>query len=178
MAISEIDTTVSMSTAMTRSTMVRPSIKRSTHNKMPRKIRIAATTIRCSAKDFLQVVLERAGNQTRHLVGIGGLHIEPVNEQAVPLYVDHQGAGGERDRVCQREPPYRCLQLGLDLDNAGIDVDVGCEHVAHHADVSAHKFERENAAVLEEVIEPRRGEANVPPCIGFAGEQVGEHRRN
>src|SRR6185295_14358155 len=167
-----------MSTAMTRSTMVRPTTKRSTPNKVPRKIRIAATTMRCSAKDFLQVVLERTGNQTRRLVGIGGLHIEPVNEHAVPLYVDHQGAGCERDRVCQRQPTQRCLQLGLDFDNARIDVDMWCEHVAHHVDVCAHEFDHKNAAVLDEVMEPRRGETDVPPYIGLAGEQVGQYRRN
>src|SRR5262245_35180917 len=103
-----------MSTAMTRSTMVRPSTKRTTPNRMPRNMRITATTMRCSAKDFLQVALERTGNQTRRLVAIGGLHIEPVNEHAVPLDIDHQGARGECDRVCQREPTYRCLQPGLD----------------------------------------------------------------
>src|SRR5690349_17015654 len=102
MAIREIDMTVSMSTAMMRSTMVRPSIKRSTPIKMPRKITNAAITMRCSAKDFLQVVLERSGNQTCRLRGIGGLHIEAVNEHAVCFHVDHQGAGCERDRVCQR----------------------------------------------------------------------------
>src|SRR5262245_53857165 len=111
-----------MSTAMTRSTTVRPSTNRSTPNRTPSNIRIAATMMRCSAKDFLQVALERTGNQTCRLIGVGGLHIEPVNEHALPLNVDHQGAGCECNRVCQREPAYRRPQLCLDLDYARLDV--------------------------------------------------------
>src|SRR5262245_44127386 len=106
-----------MSTAMTRSTTVRPSTKRSTPNKMPKKISAVAITMRCSAKDLLQVVLESTGNQAPRLVGIGGLHIEPVNEQAVSFHLDHQGTGCKRDRACQRQPAHRRLQLGLNFDD-------------------------------------------------------------
>jgi hypothetical protein len=79
--------------------MVRPSIKRSTPSKMPIRISIAAVMMMLSAKDFLQVLLEWTGNLARRLIGIGGLHVEPVNKHAVCAYLDHQGAGYERDRV-------------------------------------------------------------------------------
>src|SRR4249919_501249 len=123
-----------MSTAATRSTTERPRIRRRTPNRTPREIRIAATIRMPSAKDLLQTLLERPGDLARRLVGIGGLYIEPVNEQAVLINVDDQRARRQRDRIREREAAHRRFKLGLDLDDTGIDVDAPREHVAHHVD--------------------------------------------
>src|SRR6476659_11352135 len=162
-AISEIDTTVSMSTAATRSTTVRPRSRRRTPNRTPREIRIAATIRMPSAKDLLQTLLERPGDLARRLVGIGGFYIEPVNEQAVLINVDHQRAGRQCDRVRQREPAHGCFQPGLDLDDPGIDVDARCEPVTHHVDIGAHELDSAEAGVPDEVIEQRGRETHIPP---------------
>src|SRR5215510_3272711 len=121
-----------MSMAAMRSTTVRPSTKRSRPSKMPRKITIAAAVMILSAKDFLQVLLEWTSDLACRQIWIDGLYVEPVHEHAVAVDVDDHGAGGERDRVRQRETTQRRSQLGLDLDNPRIDVDAPCKHVAHH----------------------------------------------
>src|SRR3974390_250042 len=177
-AINEIDTTVSRSTAATRSTTVWPRIRRSTPNAAPKKISTAETTRMPSAKGFLQVLLERAGDDARYFVGIGRLHIEPVNKQAILVDVDHQRARRQRDRVRECESPHRRFQPGLDLHDARIDVDARRVHVTHHVDVGAHELDRKDAGEPDEVIKPRGGEPDVPPRVGIADKQVGQHRRN
>src|SRR5262249_39242288 len=95
----EMETTVSMSTAATRSTAVRPRTRRSAPNATPRKIRIDAAIRIRSAKGLLQMFFECAGNGARCFVRVCCFDIEPVNEEAVAVYVDHERSGRQWDGV-------------------------------------------------------------------------------
>src|SRR5688500_889566 len=114
----EMETTVSISTAATRSTTVCPTTSRITPNTMLKKIRTAAMSKMESAKDVLQMLFERTGNDAARLVWIGRLDVQPVNEKRVVLDVDDQRSRSQRDGVRERETADRRLQSGLDLDDA------------------------------------------------------------
>src|SRR6476660_6878012 len=105
-----METTVNMSTAATRSTTVRPRTRRTTPNMIPKQIRTAAIKRMTSAKDLLQVPFERAGNDARGFVRIGGLEVEPMNEQRVVLHIQHERPRRQRDGIRQRQPADWRLQ--------------------------------------------------------------------
>ena len=87
------------------------------------------------AKDLLQMFLERAGDQPRRFVRIGGLDVEPVDEQRVALDVDDQRTGRQRDRIGKRQSADRRFQRGLDLDDAWREIDARRIDIAQHIDV-------------------------------------------
>src|ERR1700722_14554055 len=118
-----MEMTVSISTAATRSTMVRPRMRRRTPNTIPKKIRTAAAKRKRSAKGLLQICFERAGDDACGFVRIGGFHVEPMDEQHVVLDVEHERPRRQRDRIGKREPAERTFQPGLDLDDARPDID-------------------------------------------------------
>src|SRR5215831_10245997 len=95
----EMETTVNMSTAAPRSTAVRPRIRRSTPNATPKKIRIVAAIRIRSAKGLLQMLFECAGNGAHCFVRICCFDVEPVNEEAVAVYFDHERSGRQCDGV-------------------------------------------------------------------------------
>src|SRR5262245_14281024 len=101
-AITEMETIVSMSTAATRSTTVRPRMRRTTPNMIPKSIRTAAIARMKSAKDLLQMPFKRTGDDTSSLVRIGALDIEAMNEQRVVLHVQHERTRRKRNRIRQR----------------------------------------------------------------------------
>src|SRR5215510_1270322 len=171
-------TTVSMSTAATRSTTVRPSTRRRTPNTIPKEIRTAAATSNASAKGLPQMFLERPGDGARRLFGIGRLHVEPVDEEAVPVDVDNQRSGRQRNRVRKRESADGRLELGFDSDDAGTDVDPGRIDIAHHVDGRSDKFDQKDASVANEMIETHGRKARVSPHAGFTREDVGENDGN
>lgn len=43
-----------------------------------------------SAKGLLQMFLERAGDNARGLVRIGGFHVEPMDEQRIAFDIQHE----------------------------------------------------------------------------------------
>src|SRR5215475_5412404 len=106
-AIREMETTVSVSTATTRSITVRPRTRRSTLNATPRKIRIAATMRISSAKGLLQMFLECAGDSAGCFVRIRCFYVEPVNEETVAFDIDDERSGRQRNGVCKRQSTHR-----------------------------------------------------------------------
>src|SRR5262249_8456866 len=111
----EMETTVSMSTAATRSIAVRPRTRRSTPNATPRKIRIVAMIRSPSAKGFLQMFFECAGNGARCFVRICRSDVEPVNEKAVVVDVDHERSGCQCNGVGKCQSPDWSLEFRSDL---------------------------------------------------------------
>src|ERR1700722_1543912 len=99
-----MEMTVSISTAATRSTMVRPRMRRRTPNAIPKKIRTAAAKRKKSAKGLLQICFEIAGDHARGFIQIGGFDVEPMDEQHIVFDVEHQRPRRQRDRTGKREP--------------------------------------------------------------------------
>ena len=105
-----------------------------------------------SAINHLQVFFEATGYFLGGRDRVGGTDIDPVDEQGVPDDVDDQCPGRQGDGVRQRQAAKGRLQRGLDLDNAGLDVDVRLEHQSHDIQVGLDQFDEEYRQV-HEVIE-------------------------
>src|SRR5215475_838981 len=176
-AIREMETTVSVSIATTRSITVRPRTRRSTLNATPRKIRIAAIMRISSAKGLLQMFLKCAGDSAGCFVRIRCFDVEPVNKETVTLDVDHERSGRQCDGVSKRQSTHRSREFGLDPDDAGFDVDARRKDVAHHNDIRTDKLDEENACVENEMICAFRSDADIAPGAGPACEHVGQYRR-
>src|SRR5262249_62128843 len=172
-----METTVSVSTAATRSITVRPIIRRSSLNATPRKIRIAATMRISSAKGFLQMLLEGADDSAGCFVRICCFDVEPVNKETVALDVDHKRSRRQCDGVRKRQSTHRSREFGLDPNDAGFDVDARRKDVAHHIDIRTDKFDEENTCVENEMICAFRSDADIAPGAGPACEHVGQYRR-
>src|SRR5215472_2761485 len=166
----EMETTVSMSTATTRSTAVLPRTRRSTPNATPRKIRIVAAIRIRSAKGLLQMLFECAGNGARCFIRICCFDVEPVNEETVVVYVDHERSGRQCDGIRKRQPPDWSFELRSDSDDAGIDFDAWGIDVAHHVDVRTDQLDQKDDRVENEIMQARRGQPDVPPRARFARE--------
>src|SRR5262245_7385716 len=172
-----METTVSVSTATTRSITVRPRIRRSTLNVTPRKIIIAATMRISSAKGLLQMFLECASDSAGCFVRICCFDVDPVNKQTVALDVDDERSGRQCDGVRQRQTPHGSRKFGLDPGEAGFNVDAGRKDVAHHIDIRTDKLDEENACVENEMIYALGRDADIAPRAGLACEHIGQHRR-
>src|ERR1700733_5797677 len=162
-----MEMTVSISTAATRSTIVRPRIRRRTPNTIPKKIRIAATKRKKSAKSLLQICFERAGDYARGVVWIDGFHVEPMDEQHIVFDVDYQRSRRQRDRIGKRQRAMGTSQPGLDLDDTRRDIDARSVNITHHVDIGAYKFDGEHAGVPNKMIEARGRELNPLPNAGL-----------
>src|SRR6476660_6862654 len=133
----DMEMMVSMSAATTRSTTVRPRRRRRTPNMIPKKIRTAAMKRKTSAKDFLQMFLERAGDNASGFVRISSLHVEPMDEHRVTLNVHHQRPRRQCNGIRKRQAAKGGLQPGPDPDNAGLDIEARRIDVSHHVDIGA-----------------------------------------
>src|SRR5262245_24130912 len=125
-----METTVSVSTATTRSITVRPRMRRSTLNATPRKVRIAAAMRICSAKGFLQMFLERTGDSASCFVRISCFDVEPMNKEIVALDVDHERSRRQCDGIRERQSPHRGRKdrksTRLNSSHLGISYAVFC----------------------------------------------------
>src|SRR5262245_9560791 len=172
-----METTVSVSTATTRSITVRPRMRRSTLNATPRKVRIAAAMRICSAKGFLQMFLERTGDSASCFVRISCFDVEPMNKEIVALDVDHERSRRQCDGIRERQSPHRGRKLGLDLYDSRIDFDARRKDVTHHIDVRADKLDEENACIKNKMISAFGRDADIAPRAGPPCEHVGQRRR-
>ena len=92
--------------------------------------------------------------------------------------VQHERPRRQRDGIRKRQPAEGTFQPGLDLDDAGPDIDARRIDVAHHVDIGAHKFDSEDAGVQDKMVEARGREPNSLPNIGLLREYVCQCRRN
>src|SRR4051794_15435083 len=113
--------TVSMSTATIRSTTVRPMTSRMMLIRMASPIRPPASLTMVSAKDLLQMALERARQRLRGDFDIGRADVEPVDQKGLFIQLQDQRARRERDRVGKRQPADRRAQSGAHPHDAGPD---------------------------------------------------------
>jgi hypothetical protein len=107
------------------------------------------------------MLLEWASDSAGGFLGIGCLHVEPVNEEIITIDVDDERPWRQRNGIGEREPTHWSPELGFDSNDPRLYADPPRIDVTHHVDVRAHKLDQENSRMKNKMIEAR-GEKRMP----------------